>query len=259
MAIRTGKGDCTVIGIDCAVDAKKVGLAKGVISLERPSSKMRIDEARTGNTWLEIVWQVAQWIEGDTLLALDTPLGWPQPLGRSLISHKAGAGLHEEADAMFRRLTDNVVRQRLGKQSLDVGADRIARTAHSALSFLKHLRQRTGHDVTMGWKPGTVSGVIAIEVYPAATLIGRGMPASNYKKNDDISIGLRKKMANGLAEDMRIEKSVMKRMILNNDVLDAVVCVVAGMDYATGRVIRPTEEDMSKAEQEGWIWVRDKP
>src|SRR5437016_7332440 len=41
---------------------------------------------------------------------------------------------------MFRRVTDDVIYERLGKRPLDVGADRIARTAHAALRFLEELR-----------------------------------------------------------------------------------------------------------------------
>ena len=42
-----------------------------------------------------------------------------------------------------------VVRDRIGKQSLDVGADRIARTAHAALQLLHELRGRLGKPIPL--------------------------------------------------------------------------------------------------------------
>ncbi|HXQ24571.1 MAG TPA: hypothetical protein VN812_23015 [Candidatus Acidoferrales bacterium] len=42
---------------------------------------------------------------------------------------------------MFRRLTDDVVYERLGKRPLEVAADRIAWAAHAALKFFGDLRR----------------------------------------------------------------------------------------------------------------------
>jgi len=41
----------------------------------------------------------------------------------------------------------------------------------------------------------------------------------------------------------------------NPDVLDAVVCVLAGRDFLCGNARPP--EHMDLALKEGWIWVRD--
>ena len=41
----------------------------------------------------------------------------------------------------------------------------------------------------------------------------------------------------------------------DDDILDAVVCVLAGADYLSGKTIQPTNEVLAK--KEGWIWVRD--
>jgi hypothetical protein len=39
------------------------------------------------------------------------------------------------------------------------------------------------------------------------------------------------------------------------DILDAVLCVLAGVDFLKGEVLFP--KDMALARKEGWIWVRD--
>src|SRR5207253_1199225 len=121
------------------------------------------------------------------LLAFDAPLGWPQPLGRALAEHRAGHPLSLPAHQLFRRATDRFVKARIGKQSLDVGADRIARTAHSALKLLADVRQKTGLPIPMAWEPSYSERVAAIEVYPAATLIAHGIPDTGYKKKDKIA------------------------------------------------------------------------
>jgi hypothetical protein len=41
----------------------------------------------------------------------------------------------------------------------------------------------------------------------------------------------------------------------NNDVLDAAVCVFAGVDFLRGEVYEPT--DLALSRKEGWIWVRE--
>jgi hypothetical protein len=41
-----------------------------------------------------------------------------------------------------------------------------------------------------------------------------------------------------------------------DDGLDAVVCLLAGMDFALGRAVGPTEVERGQTEREGWIWAR---
>ena len=60
------------------------------------------------------------------------------------------------ANAMFRRITDVFIQTRLGKRPLDVGADRIARTAYAALAILAILRVELGIPIPLAWTPGLV-------------------------------------------------------------------------------------------------------
>ncbi len=86
-------------------------------------------------------------------LALDAPLGWPAVLGETLGPHIAGESLDGTPNELFRRQTDHFIKAVIGRQPLDVGADRIARTAHAALGLLEQLRQLTGQPVPLAWTP----------------------------------------------------------------------------------------------------------
>lgn len=239
-----------VIGIDCATDAKKVGLARG----ECHQGTLRIDEVCTLATWAEIESTVASWVAGSTLLALDAPLGWPAPLGEALAAHAAGQAIEGTTNALFRRETDDVVAARVGKRPLDVGADRIARTAHVALRFLGALRLRTGAPIPLGWTPGQVLGAQAIEVYPAATLATRGWPSSGYKGKQPAARDKRRALVDWLATAAELGEEHAEQMRASDHVLDAALCCLAACDFLSAPLLLPT--DASRAAREGWIWVR---
>jgi hypothetical protein len=108
-------------------------------------------------------------------------------LSVTLGKHNAGDEISTAANAMFRRHTDRFVQERIGNIPLDVGADRIARTAHAALAFLGEWRRRLCHDIPLAWSPEQCDSISAIEVYPAATLLARTINASGYKKPGNIA------------------------------------------------------------------------
>ena len=45
-------------------------------------------------------------------------------------------------------------------------------------------------------------------------------------------------------------------MVARHDLLDAAVCVLAGVDFAEGDVVEPISEEMEQAKREGWIWFK---
>jgi hypothetical protein len=252
MATPQAPHELRVIGIDCATDPKKVGLALCTVRDDRA----QIQELTTGKTWPSIDEHIASWATGPTLLALDAPLGWPAALGESLHTHRAGAGLTEPPNAMFRRATDDAVATRLRKRPLDVGSDRIARTAHAALSFLTRLRQRLDAPIPLAWEPGPVEALAAIEVYPAGTLAARNLPSSGYKGSTDEATSIRRELTTAIAEQLRFDASAENEMLRTDHALDAVLCLCAGVDFLTGDAVPP--EDLSLAKQEGWIWVAER-
>lgn len=237
-----------IVGIDCATAEEKIGLALGPLD----GSDLEIHDATACGRKRSAVSLIAGWLEdrpGSTLLALDAPLGWPKALGESLIGHSAGMGIATPAHSMFRRETDMFIQRKLKKTPLDVGADRIARTAHAALRILSELRAKLKAPIPLAWTPTLGSGVSAIEVYPAATLVAHGIRSKGYKK--PTQSGERREILDTLKVHMRIREDVPD-LSKTADLLDAAVCVLAGGDFLRGRAMSP--ENHHLAEREGWIW-----
>lgn len=246
-------GGTTIIGIDAATEAKKLGLARGRLQGDRVVVSEVVLGSEVGSI-TEITATVASWIAGDTLIAIDAPLGWPMPLGQTLREHRAGGAIEAEANELFRRVTDRFVHATLGKLPLDVGADRIARTAHAALRRLGELRRLTRLDIPLAWAP-EVRGVACIEVYPAATLRARGIDSSGCKGKKDGTVAQRRRVLEAVRGEIGLEVED-DRLVGCDDRLDAMLCVLAGADFLRGRCVAPDERQRGWAEVEGWIWVK---
>ena len=170
-----------IIGVDCATQDKNTGVACGRLTVSRLEVLDVYVGDRAGSVLEYLVKSCVR--EASTLLALDAPLGWPAALGPALVGHTAGGHIPIEANTLFRRRTDECIKEKLDRQSLDVGADRIARTAHSALRILNTLAKRLSTRIPLAWNP-QINRIAAIEVYPVATLAAYGIPARGYKEPD---------------------------------------------------------------------------
>lgn len=239
-----------IVGIDCASDPRNVGLALGVFD----GGRNAVERVVIGSAKRPPLDVVAGWVKersGEMLVALDAPLGWPEPLARALQSHSAGESFDVEAHALFRRETDRYIRCVIGKQSLDVGADRIARTAFAALDLISRLRRRLNCHIPLAWDP-KFSGIQAIEVYPAATLIAHGIDPTGYKSRNGASE--RRRVLDAIRTLVYIDTEV-PRISNSSDGLDAIICVLAACDFLSGMAL-PPEQDWP-VEREGWVWFRD--
>lgn len=238
-----------VIGIDCATNNAKIGIAWGRFT----SNKMNVQDAVRCSRTLNPLDTIVDWVKQEaepTLLAIDAPLGWPSQLSNALRSHSAGEEIQTEPNTMFRRETDRFIYSKLKKTPLDVGADRIARTAHSALALLGALRRQLKQAVPLAWSPALPRGVSAIEVYPAATLIAHGINAAGYKKSGQ------KEGQNRIIKSLHLHLSFSKKIPIigeSADALDAVICLLSGADFLQGRAVNPPDPELAK--KEGWIWV----
>ena len=239
-----------IIGIDYATDPNKTGLALGSFENEH----VTIREFRVGSKSEPPDEIIINWLPKNhpALLALDAPLGWPVTLGKELPSHVAGELLRSEANDLFRRETDRVVKAKIGKQSLDVGADKIARTAHSALKLLHSLRDKTGLALPLTWEMGEIRETSVIEVYPAATLKVRNIDVPSYK--DKERSDKRRELLNLLSNYVEIAPH-RGALELDANKLDAVICVLGASDFLQGKCIPPVDEELAR--KEGWIWVQD--
>lgn len=240
--------DFGLVGIDCATEDSSMGLAIG----RSIAGRAHVDEVLCPGDRPAVA-ILADWLRAmkrPTLVAMDAPLGWPSRMSSSLVVHRAGQVIDVPPNDFFRRTTDRFIRRHLGKTPLDVGADRIARTAHAALTLLAALRTALDAPIPLAWSADTVSGHAAIEVYPAATLIAHSLPCTGYKKPDQQESRRSLLRCLGAAITLPADVAVCDG---SADAVDAIVCVLAAADFANGRVMPP--EDPELAEQEGWIWV----
>lgn len=193
--------------------------------------------------------------ERPTLLALDSPLGWPVALGESLVRHSAGAPLSPEPELLFRRLTDRVVRRRIGKQPLEVGADRIARTAVAALRLIDRIASQAGSPVELAWDAGRLPGIGAIETYPASWLLYQGLPARRYKDGSEVAGERRRAILARIGEvEAEGRGASLTAAAANAHLLDAVICVLIAGEFLIGRCPAPLPAERDLARREGWIW-----
>jgi hypothetical protein len=77
------------------------------------------------------------------------------------------------------------------------------------------------------------------------------MTAAGYKK--PLQTVERRGIIRGLCSHLSLPAD-QNAMIESADALDAVVCVLAGADFARGRAHKPG--DFALAQREGWIWFQ---
>jgi len=168
-----------------------------------------------------------------------------------LASHRAGDYLPALPNQLFRRETDRFTHRQIGKLPLDVGADRIARTAHAALNLLHQVGEGRQCVVPLAWDPDFDGSIAAIEVYPAAVLKISGMPYQGYKGS--ARSVQRQAIVDRLQEEMRFATQ-SEILLSDEDVLDGAICVLAGYHFLQGLCVPPTDPELAR--REGWIWFR---
>lgn len=239
-----------IIGIDCAVNPADVGVAVGSLQGDR----LHVEDA-VQCVKKSVADAVCDFVRNDTrtLFAFDAPLGWPASLGSALVEHSAGEFIPAAPHTLFRRRTDAVVKAETGQQPLDVGADRIARTAVAALTLLRDIRARLDAEVPLAWSVPPTHARCAIEVYPAATLAQRGLVPRAYK--DPKHRVHRMELFDELACEVDLH-TIRDIASARADAFDAALCVVAGADFLQDCSRAPRREELPSAKREGWIWVR---
>jgi len=230
-----------LLGIDCATQPRKTGLALGELN----DGRVCILRCATASNSRPPALVAEEWLQGcdEVLIALDAPLGWPHALGEELSIHQAGMPLAERADRLFARETDRAIAERLGKRPLEVGANLIARTAVAALALLEQLGQMTERTIPLAWSPRDRGPWSAIEVYPAATRIAHEAPDHGGSLE-------------GL-EALLDCSGVSLAVLACADAADACVCALAAADFLLERAVPPT--DLEVARREGWIWASARP
>ena len=244
-----------IIGIDCATQEAKRGLAYGLLQ----DDKLTITDVASCKSANPSRVIISNWLNRTrfTLLTLDAPLGWPSAMSDTLPSHQAGNPLGlKDSNRMFLRETDFVIWREF-KKPLEVGASLIARTATSALELLGNLRKIQNLAIPLAWEMGDIAETCAIEVYPAATLTARGIALAGYRKGKS-GEAIRFQIIENLNRSCEVEiaNSQTTRAVNSPDSLDAVVCVLAGADFLRGNCIPIQDNLRDIAYKEGWIWVK---
>ena len=238
-----------IVGIDCAVAPEKTG----IVVARWEGGALRVEQSATGSEGCPPEQIVLEAMEPDTLIALDAPLGWPESFGTNLAEHLAGEPLPVEARTFFRRETDEFVAKRLGKRPMDVAADRIGRTAFSALEIVRRVREAGWVPGSLAWSPEEArAGVHTIESYPAGRLAATGLPAQGYKRKEQRPI--RERILSSLSEEFEI-RCDRAPFLDDADQLDALLCAAGAADFLRGSCIPP--QNLERARKEGWIWVRE--
>lgn len=108
----------TIIGIDCATKPEKQGLAVSIYQ----NHHLKLKSVYPRSTIDLIIDEIGKASKNVPILfTFDAPLGWPAPLGQNLSIHSAGKYVNEDANLLFQRETDRVVKQKINKLPLEVG------------------------------------------------------------------------------------------------------------------------------------------
>lgn len=200
---------------------------------------------------------LSEWINRDTqtLLAIDSPLGWPEIFAKKLCSHQAGQPIGADPANFFKRQTDINIHQRFRKTPLEVSADRIARTAFFTLQRIGEIADRTGKTIDVVWDHKTDFATGMIEVYPAATLIANSINTSGYKNRENKK--QRDRMLPDLTEKYQVKMATTADITAIEHNFDAFLCCLSGFDFLNGKCEPPPRLDEG-IRKEGWTWVKNK-
>ncbi len=239
----------SIIGIDCATDKKNAAIAYGEFSGDTPVIK-KVAVSKSEQQPIDVISEMARG-KKPLLFAFDAPLGWPREMAHVLHEHKAGEPIHVDSDSLFNRETELFIRKIIGKKPLEIGADRIARTAKWTLDLLDWSRKELNYDIPLSWDHNEILPASAIEIYPAATLLSRKIKMRGYKRKENIK--KREEILEQLKTYINIETD-KKEITKTSHTIDAVICVLAASDFLRGDCIPPP--DKFSVEKEGWIWIR---
>ncbi len=231
----------TFVGVDFAAKAKDTWEAVGT---ETSKGRLKITEIR-GNISDEDLVEIAG--AGHQVIAIDAPFGWPDGFVSFVETYHMGRTPAPVQQVAFRfRTTDKGVHDRFHKWPLSVSTDRLGIVAHRLISLLSRL---TDCDIPPFWKNGRTTTII--EVYPAATLLARGLSPKGYKAEAKVRRCLLRELD---AAGLEIPLDLAERCIATDDALDAAVCAWTSYLYYLGETVGPPAGDML-VRHEGWIFA----
>lgn len=220
-----------LIGVDWATEECNRGVAV-VDCVDGTTSIAELWACSKRRTALQVIRNAISATSALCVIAVDAPLGWPAGLSQALSHHEAGGPLEIHANEMFSRETDRFIQEALKKKPLEVGANFIARTAHSANQFLNVLRKESSCALPLLWSSTEVMNHGVIEVYPAAT----------------------KRAVGDVPPTEVLHLPLGEPSFPTAHVSDALWCAIAALHFIRGECYPPSNEVSSR--REGWIWVK---
>lgn len=238
----------TIIGLDAAVQDKDIGCVRGEYNHGSFTVTDRWDRKEP------LVDTIAGWIKNSSqsILAIDAPLGWPVSFRKILNTHCAGRPLDIDPELFFKRQTDLDIRNRFRKTTLEITADRIARTAFFTLERMDKIEKQLEAEFQLLWSIQELNNYGIVEVYPAATLLANELPIKGYKKDN---FNVRKKLFEQLKINYHFTNPKELDLTSIEHDFDAFICCLAGIDFIEGKSMPPNDLDQ-EIKEEGWIWVK---
>ncbi len=194
------------------------------------------------------------------MLAIDAPLGWPDDFVEAITAHHGFAGWPPGArrrDLRHRATDAHVAALEIGVRPLSVSSDLIGVVAMRAAHLLHELSARRGRPLTRDGSDDVY------EVYPAAALRAWGLLArrgERYKggpAGDAATRAVRRRILGALGGfgGVTLEPGLVEAAAASDDVLDAAVSALVGVEALAGRTEGPPPELAARAAREGWIHV----
>jgi len=177
-------------------------------------------------------------IEYSDAVGIDAPLGWPDKFTKAVSEWSFDNWNTEIRDGLRFRLTDRIVRERIGKWPLSVSSDLIALPAMRAMAMLRrnNVQDKSGGDKGF------------YEVYPAGSLRIWDIYESGYKK----SVEVRRRMLSVLRTNFPLLE-IPDEYSNTDDNLDSLVAAITVEQAARGNTLPPTASQLRLAMTEGWI------
>jgi predicted nuclease with RNAse H fold len=238
------------LGIDLAASPDKTGLCE--IEWGAASAKVvSLDLGADDDALLEVA-------RASQIIAVDCPLGWPDPFVSALQAHHRGddwPGRGAIDPDQFRRTlslraTDEHTRDTIGLQPLSVSANFLGVTAMRCALICDRLAME-GADVRRDGR-----GKIA-EVYPAAALKRWGLPHGRYKSKDGAPVVRELILARltSAAPWLELSPADAARCAKKHDLIDALICALVARAVSVDLTEHAPARLAARALREGWIHV----
>ena len=230
----------TFAGVDFAANPKDTWIAVGKTDA---AGRLQITEIRGNISDGEMI-VISR--AGHRVFAIDAPFGWPDGFVSFVSDYHMGRtpGSVKRLDFRFRK-TDKFIHETVGKWPLSASTDRLGIVAHRLTSILSEF---TDCDVPPFREAGRRT--MAIEVYPAATLLALGIDPTGYKKEPNIRREVLRQLS---AFGLDVPSDLATLCVDGDDALDAAICALTGHLHSLGETVGPP--DGAVVRKEGWIFV----